>query len=203
MIPARNADDFLQAFMRAREAYEKRSGPMIQQLRDRFDTDHPDIRAAKERVLDKNLEVHGRVYVVNALLAGLNWRIEKSPADDLPNIIPEAAIRSQERGTRRYMDYLSVPGARAAAVLYRASGYSWALWLQHVNNPGASRCQREGREFGPCLAVAGVMHFLSPHPCPRRLTSSRAGHADERSGCPVPSEFKSRPGGARRGASDC
>ncbi len=55
-----------------------------------------------------HLEHHHRVYIVNALLAALNWRLEVPPSAGLPELTPEAPLRSLDRGTIRFLDYLGV-----------------------------------------------------------------------------------------------
>jgi len=45
---------------------------------------------------------------VNAFLAALNWRLDQNPEDELPNLIPEAPVRSQKSGTIRFLDYLGL-----------------------------------------------------------------------------------------------
>src|SRR4030095_15094831 len=39
-------------------------------------------------------------------VAALNWRLDAKPEDGLPNLIPEAPIASEEKGTTRFLDYL-------------------------------------------------------------------------------------------------
>jgi len=57
---------------------------------------------------DESLEHHARCYLINALLAGLNWRLDLSLEEGLPNLLPEATVRSQASGTRRFLDYLGI-----------------------------------------------------------------------------------------------
>ena len=46
------------------------------------------------------------LFIINTLLEGLNWRLNSKPEDGLPNVLPEAAVRSEASGTRRFLDYL-------------------------------------------------------------------------------------------------
>jgi hypothetical protein len=41
-------------------------------------------------------------------MAALNWRLDTSPEDGLPNLVPEAPVESVERGTIRFLDYLGL-----------------------------------------------------------------------------------------------
>lgn len=96
----RNADEFLLRFRRIFEDYEQLFAPSIAQIRAQY--------AGKpgEDLLDYSLEVHAREYIVNSLLAALNWRLDAQPEEGLPNLVPEVPVRSSERGTLRFLDYL-------------------------------------------------------------------------------------------------
>ncbi len=99
----RNADEFLLRFRKACDDYKRLFGPRVAKVRAEY---------AKSPVgkpppsVDESLEAHIRVYVVNALLAALNWRLDAKPENGLPNLIPEAPIESEEKGTTRFLDYL-------------------------------------------------------------------------------------------------
>jgi hypothetical protein len=54
------------------------------------------------------LEFHERSYLIIALLAALNWRLDKGPDDKLPNLVPEAAVISAKSGVIRFLDYLGL-----------------------------------------------------------------------------------------------
>ena len=103
MSRVRNADEFLLRFRKACDDYNRLFGPRVAKVRAEY---------AKSPVgkpppsVDESLEAHIRVYVVNALLAALNWRLDAKPEDGLPNLIPEAPIASEEKGTTRFLDYL-------------------------------------------------------------------------------------------------
>lgn len=45
---------------------------------------------------------------MNAFLAALNWRFDQTPDNGLPNLVPESPVRSQQRGTIRFLDYLGL-----------------------------------------------------------------------------------------------
>jgi hypothetical protein len=98
-----NAYEFLRRFRKACDDYNRLFEPRIAKVRAEY---------AKSPVgkpppsVDESLEAHIRVYVVNALLAALNWRLDAKPEDGLPNLIPEAPIASEEKGTTRFLDYL-------------------------------------------------------------------------------------------------
>jgi hypothetical protein len=97
----RNADEFLLEFRRIRKAYEGLF-PLITQIRAKY-TGEPE-----KGVVDQSLEAHAREYAVNAFLAALNWRLNARPEDGLPSLIPEVPIRSEERGSIRFLDYLGL-----------------------------------------------------------------------------------------------
>ena len=103
MRPVRNADDFLIQFCKIRNDYEQLYGPLITKLRRRY-TDGSSGEHLPPH--DECLEAHSRAYIVNALLAALNWRLDKSPTDGFPNLVPEAPILSEEWETIRFFDYL-------------------------------------------------------------------------------------------------
>ena len=105
MIRVRNADEFRTAFQRARADYDRIFKPHLDKARALYD------RLPAERRppdFDESLEHHARCYVINALLAGLNWRLNLTPEDGLPNLLPEVGVRSQMSGKRRFLDYLGV-----------------------------------------------------------------------------------------------
>ncbi|MEM0235898.1 MAG: hypothetical protein QW628_11315 [Thermofilum sp.] len=54
---------------------------------------------------------------MNALLAALNWRLDTPPEDGLPNLIPEVPVRSEERGSIRFLDYLGLERETDAPLL--------------------------------------------------------------------------------------
>lgn len=100
MSRVKNANDFLFHLRGIRQNYEYLFAPRILQIRKKY------VGMPKEGIPETVLEAHLRTYIINALLTGLNWRLEKKPEDDLPNLIPEAPVRSQERRTIRFLDYL-------------------------------------------------------------------------------------------------
>ncbi len=100
MSRVRNADEFLLRFRGISHEYERSFGPALSNLRSQY-TGRPE-----EEVLNELLEVHARTYYVNAFLAALNWRLDKKPTDGLPNLVPEVPVRSVEKGSIRFLDYL-------------------------------------------------------------------------------------------------
>ena len=102
MSRVRNATEFLLRFQRIQDDYEKLFAPRIAQIRLVY------AGTPNERNLDSVLEHHIREYFVNAVLAALNWRADRNPKDDLPNIVSEAPVRSQKTGTIRRLDYLGL-----------------------------------------------------------------------------------------------
>jgi hypothetical protein len=98
----RNADEFLLRFRKIRDDYERLFGPRTAEIRKKY-TESP-----IEKLVDGSLEAHSRTYIVNALLAALNWRLDTSPEYGLPNLVPEAPVSSLEKGTIRFLDYLGL-----------------------------------------------------------------------------------------------
>ncbi|MHB8386396.1 MAG: hypothetical protein ACYDAT_08105 [Metallibacterium sp.] len=99
-----NADQFLTRFREIRGQYLDTVRPLLQQMRARL-VGEP---TAEETKANLDLEAHVRVYVVNSLLAALNWRMDVSAADGLLNLVPEVALQSSENGTTRFLDYLGI-----------------------------------------------------------------------------------------------
>jgi hypothetical protein len=93
-MSAANDIDFAIAFRRARAEYDeeiqRRLRAVFSQTDDMFDS---------ETSRDIALEEHIRAYVIDPLLAALNWQIGK-------NTIIEAFLRDQQTHTRRRLDYL-------------------------------------------------------------------------------------------------
>jgi hypothetical protein len=99
----RSADEFLRRFRKACDDYNRLFGPRVARVR----AEYAKSPAGKPPPsLDESLEAHIRVYVVNALLAALNWRLDAKPEDGLPNLLPEAPVASKEKGTIRFLDCL-------------------------------------------------------------------------------------------------
>jgi len=88
-----NADEFRQAFQKAAEDYDKK---VVLRLRTLQETMDPLLEG---RAVDAELEAHIRAYVIDPLLAALNWSTDE-------NLTIEALVRSQETGNRRRLDYL-------------------------------------------------------------------------------------------------
>lgn len=105
MSRIRNADEFRTAFDRVRGDYDGIFRRRLDQTRASYDRLPPEQRPPD---FDESLEHHARCYLINALLAGLNWRLDLSLEDGLPNLLPEVAVRSQASGTRRFLDYLGI-----------------------------------------------------------------------------------------------
>jgi hypothetical protein len=67
-------------------------------------TDYAEKSPDPGRELDKLLESHVRVFI-DALLASLNWQTGvRTPGGT--NLVPEAPLRSGDRSTVRFLDYL-------------------------------------------------------------------------------------------------
>jgi len=103
MSRVRNADDFLLLFRGIKERYESVFAPLVAKIKGTFAEDPGELPPA----VDESLEAHVRAYVVNAMLAALNWGLDKSPERELPNLLPEAPVKGAS-GTRRFLDYLGI-----------------------------------------------------------------------------------------------
>ena len=102
MSRVRNATEFLLKFRSIQNDYLKLFASHIERVRLEY-TGTP-----SQSNVDIILEHHVREYVVNAVLDALNWRMDQNLKDDLPNLIPEASVRSQQTGTIRRLDYLGL-----------------------------------------------------------------------------------------------
>jgi hypothetical protein len=99
----RNATDFKTAFLGAKLKYEYVFRERIAKLRAALEGATVPLTKAD---IDDSLEYHARCYIINALLEALNWRLNSKAEEGMPNLVPEAAIRSDASGTRRFLDYL-------------------------------------------------------------------------------------------------
>ncbi len=103
MTRTRNATDFKTAFLGAKLKYEYVFRERIDKLRAALEGASLPLTRAD---VDDSLEYHARCYIINALLEALNWRLNSKAEEGLPNLVPEAAVRSDASGTRRFLDYL-------------------------------------------------------------------------------------------------
>jgi hypothetical protein len=104
----RNADEFRTVFQRASGDYDRIFRRRLDEARAWYDQ-LPAERRPPE--FDESLEHHARSYLINALLAGLNWRLDLSLDEGLPNLLPEVGVRSEISGRRRFLDYLGIEHA--------------------------------------------------------------------------------------------
>lgn len=105
MSRVRNALEFLQRYHQARDRYESVHRPRIEAARAHY---VHDVSTSGD---DDLLEAQVREYFVDALLTALNWQLDASGEDGLPNLIPEAQIQSSKSGNTRFLDYLGLNGA--------------------------------------------------------------------------------------------
>lgn len=103
MSRVRNATEFLPRLREILANYDGRYRDFIADARAQY-TNNPTGKAPPE--IDECLEAHSRHYVVNGLLNALNWRLELTPFDGLPNLIPEAPVTSLTQRSIRFLDYL-------------------------------------------------------------------------------------------------
>jgi hypothetical protein len=88
-----NAVDFRNAFQKAAGTYNEKVSLRLRELQRTMDP------MLEGRAVDAELEAHIRSYVIDPLLAALNWSTDE-------NLTIEALVRSQETGYRRRLDYL-------------------------------------------------------------------------------------------------
>lgn len=105
MSSIRNATDGQQMFRNALAAFETTYRPRLDRIRQTYSANPSGELPAGLGVL---LEAHGRNYVINALLAALNWNISLPAAPGATNLVPEAPIPSVADGETRYLDYLGL-----------------------------------------------------------------------------------------------
>ncbi len=105
MSRSRNAEDFRQKYLKIRSNYEDTYWGQIEKVRAMYE--HSEAAVAHS-CADELLEAHFREYFVNSFLQALNWRLNISPDEGLPNLIPESPVASVSRGTKRRLDYLGI-----------------------------------------------------------------------------------------------
>jgi hypothetical protein len=117
-----NADSFALACRRLQGNYESIFKHRIAEVRATFGEELPGgERAVALDLLDQALEAHARAYVINGVLAALNWRIDSLPEEGLGELVPEGPVLSFARplasqamaGTRTNRDRIvSIAGRR-------------------------------------------------------------------------------------------
>jgi hypothetical protein len=103
----RNATEFSNRLYGARDDYERVHRLQIETVRAKY-VDNPTGKAPPE--INELLEAHERHYFINRFLNALNWRLDLSPDEGLPNLIPESPITSLDRGSVRFLDYFGIEG---------------------------------------------------------------------------------------------
>lgn len=101
MNHVRTVDDLVLRLRQIGENYRNAFGLLVAKVRAELVGKDGEILKAAEATL----EFHSRQYVVNCLLAALNWRMNLSANEGLPNLLPEVAIRSSETDRILFLDY--------------------------------------------------------------------------------------------------
>lgn len=101
MSRVRNADQFLYEFRKARKKYEELFRPNIERAFVSYTEDLGTGVDIPKQYVDDQLEAHIRIYFVDILLEALNWQLDR-------NLVPEAAVVSESRRKRRFLDYLGI-----------------------------------------------------------------------------------------------
>jgi hypothetical protein len=94
--PVANVVEFRDRFDLAVRQYQDKIRPRLEAWRRSVDP-----TPGNQPVVDAELEAHIRNYIVDPLLAALNWTADE-------NLTIEALVRSQESDTRRRLDYLGI-----------------------------------------------------------------------------------------------
>lgn len=102
MSRVRNAGEFLLRLRRIRAHYDQVLRPRFAEIRRRY------AGKPEGQFVDQSLEAHARLYIVDSLLAALNWRPGIGSENGRPNLIPEAPIQSVEKKSIRFLDYLGL-----------------------------------------------------------------------------------------------
>ena len=100
-----NADDFRHKYLQIRFRYEDTYRRQIDGIRSKYERSEPGVTPL---YVDDCLEAHFREYFVNSFLQALNWRLNITTDEELPNLIPESPVASVSRGTKRRLDYLGI-----------------------------------------------------------------------------------------------
>src|SRR5260370_3248707 len=93
----------------------------------RYDNLFPQLAELRLRYTDQELdaqqpelEFHRRCYIINDLLALLNWRLDQTPETGLPNLLPEHLIASFPTGHTTFLAYLGLERATKTPLLILA-----------------------------------------------------------------------------------
>ena len=128
----RNAAEFLERYRRIRTDYGAGPIPRLVELR-RIYAGGRDVGEAAL------LEAHVRRHVVDPMLEALNWPISLAADPEQPDLAVEIPVRSQMRGTVRFLDYLGAgtgkPGGRCSSWRQNTRttrGPSWPLRLARL-----------------------------------------------------------------------
>lgn len=115
MSRVRNATEFRLKFREISARYENIFGRRLAEAKARLESEDPTGQAIEGAA--EQLEAHVRIYLVNSLLAALNWRMDVSPEDGMPNLYVEISLQSLREGTRRFLDYLGVEREASAPLV--------------------------------------------------------------------------------------
>lgn len=112
MSRVRNATEFRKRYDDVLSDYTHRYKPMLDKKRKQYvsqkEDQDPIFVSAEIAKHDEVSEWQTRKYFIDGLLLALNWTLDWSLQDGLPNLVPELAVVSSERGTRRFLDYLGL-----------------------------------------------------------------------------------------------
>ncbi len=105
----RNATDAVQVFRNAARDYRTTYLPRIQAVQHHHEQQNAGGVLPDE--ISTALEAHGRNYLIDSLLAALNWNITSASGPYLANLVPEAPVQSTEVNQRRHIDYCGLDRA--------------------------------------------------------------------------------------------
>jgi hypothetical protein len=175
----RTPNDFLSTLREIYNNYARVFRRELSELEARYDaaSEHAKLEIRSVR------EAHIRCYLVNGLLAALNWRQDLSPELGLPNLVPEVAVRSEEVERRRFLDYLGFewstqrplvvvetkrPGSDLPSITKPAGPGQWST-LQ----PDVDPTPQEVRRASARIIARGLSGDLLSGPWPEWLDTLR------------------------------
>jgi hypothetical protein len=97
----RNAEEFLERYRQIRQSYEAGPVPRLAALREMY--------VGEGEVGESTLlEAHVRHHLVDPTLEALNWPLALNSSPERSDVAVEMPVRSDERGTVRFLDYFGV-----------------------------------------------------------------------------------------------
>jgi hypothetical protein len=147
----RNAQEFLQKYHQIRYRYDELHRQRVEAFRTSYARNTNDITD-----LDDALEAHVREYYVDALLMALNWCMDVTIEDGLPNLLPEAPVRSLLTGRTRFLDYLGAENDGSVPLLIVETKRPNSPLPQRTTSSGQANLHALAQEPWPSVICAGL-----------------------------------------------